>query len=156
MNSKFSQTSSLNINSYKLAAFKSETAGRLCGPKHLQKTPQKQNKFLLLKHWRSHIKIQISHFSWKPRKSGNTRPTSPHGHNLLWLTRCCLPFNQTYLVLQLASFHPLPHSFVTCSTLNECDHCHMYRRHPLYLFILQIHEPCTELDAVKEINIRHI
>lgn len=30
------------------------------------------------------------------------------------------------------------------------DHCHTDRRHPLYLFTLQINEPCIELDAVKE------
>lgn len=42
--SKFSPTSSLNIKSSKLAAIRSEMAGRLCGPKHLRKINEQNKK----------------------------------------------------------------------------------------------------------------
>lgn len=155
---KVSPVSAPNIKSFKLAAIKSEMAGRLYGPNHLQ-NPSKPNKKTskevpVLKHWRAHIKIQIPHFSWKPRRSGNTTLTFLHGHSLLWLSRCHLPFHQTYLVLQFASYRPVAHLLPV--RLWMCDHCHTQRRHALYLFTLQIYEPCTELlCTVKKKIIRH-
>lgn len=59
------------------------------------------------------------HFFWKPRKTGNTRPTFPHGHNLLWLSRCCLSLIRPTLFSSLPQSPPYS-LLVTHPTLKEC------------------------------------
>lgn len=130
---KASSMSYLNINNFNLAAFKYEMTGRRCGLKRLPKNQTRNKIFLVLIYWRSHIKIQFSHFSGNPRKIRQHKTQVPRWPRPAVAKQCCAPCDRTYLVLRFATISTLCLTHVTCPTLSEWPMPYRQETSPLFI-----------------------
>lgn len=124
-----------------------------CGRQAVRAKALTNKKNLMLKHWKiSHKNTDFSRFLENP---GNVAIWDLHPH----MATICYGWAgaaPNWPDLSSCLVYQSPPSALLMLPAWVCDPCHTHRKHSLYLLTLQLYEPCTEPDAVKEISIRHI